>query len=702
MNQNKHKAVNKNLVCPYCHNPLLMHKEQLLCDSCKKTYQIIDGIPNFCQKDEYWCNVHRETMQKLNTKAQESGDWHTTAKELIPEYFDHVEAFDRADAQFLWPTTSNSRILDAGSMWGGLTIPIAQYCDEIFAVDKTIETLSLLKIRAEQMGFKNIHVVASPLQHLPFPDDYFDLVILNGVLEWVAFDQEVVLEKHWGKKRNDSITYSKNPRQVQIDVLRELRRVLKPSGYLYLAIENSIGYQYLAGYPDDHMNLKYVSFLPRFFANAITKWKLNCKYRTYTYSLSGYRSLLKDSGFCDAKFYGAFSHYIAPSEIIPLNLIKYWKKIILPINSPLAPRYAKIAAKLFPRGLLKYVSPSFMIISRKNDKEEYKEPRIVQLLKKTELIKDFASISIEIVKTGGRVGNYHTANFLIYNKDKSKPTYFCKICRDKKYVDFLETEAKKLYAVNQQLKKTELSSNIPKLLFFGTIDGITILVTQFIDGVYSDYNMHNSISKNNLKMLDESVQLGINFLVKFQKYTHVRDVEVIPYLLLVVEKQKEILKERGQLTKDVDLYIKKLIAEIKTYKNLSIPICAVHGDYDFFYNILFNKSEIKVVDFEHFEQEGLPFLDLATLIFNPILMNYKLETGMSLYSFMDKYNLRQYIAKWLNLYSELSGISIDVLKIFAPIAALEQQTKEYPYYRDPSTFPMYQWEIFVELLSKRM
>ena len=700
MIQNKLKDINKNLVCPFCYNPLVLQKEQLFCNSCKKVYQIIDGIPNFCQKDEYWCNVSRETMQKLNIKAQESGDWYTTARKLIPEYLDHVEAFDRADAQFLLPTTSNSRILDAGSMWGGLTIPVAQYCGEIFAVDKTIETLSLLRIRAEQMGFKNIHVVASSLQHLPFPDDYFDMVILNGVLEWVAFDQEVVLEKHWGKKRNDSTTYSKNPRQVQIDVLRELRRVLKPSGYLYLAIENSIGYQYLAGYPDDHMNLKYVSFLPRFIANAITKWKLNCEYRTYTYSLSGYHSLLKESGFCGAKFYGAFPHYIAPSEIIPLNLIKYWKKIILPINSPLAPRYAKVIAKLFPRDLLKYVSPSFIIIGQKSITQEHKEPQIIQMLKKVGILK--SSASMNIVKTGGRIGNYHTANFLIYNENESKPTYFCKICRDKKYVNILGTEADKLYAVNQQLKNTELSSNIPKLLFFGTIDGITILVTQFIDGVYSDYNMHNSISKNNLKMLDESIQLGINFLVKFQKHTYVRDVEAVPYLLTVIENQKEILKERGQLTKDMDLYIKKLIAEIKTFKNLSIPICAVHGDYDFFYNILFNKSEVKVVDFEHFEQKGLPFLDLATLIFNPILMNYELKTGMSLYSFMDKYNLRQYFAKWLNLYSELSGISMDVLKVFAPIAVLEQQTKEYPYYRDPSTFPMHQWKFFVELLSRRM
>ena len=132
---------------------------------------------------------------------------------------------------------------------------------------------------------------------------------------------------------------------------------------------------------------------------------------------------------------------------------------------------------------------------------------------------------------------------------------------------------------------------------------------------------------------------------------------------------------------------------------MSIHLCAVHGDYDFYYNILFKESEVKIVDFEHFEPEGLPFLDLSTLIFNPILMNYELEAGMPFHSFMDKYNLRPYVVKWLNLYAELSGVPTDILNIFAQIAALRQQTKEYPYYRNPSTFPMYQWKTFIELLS---
>ena len=687
-----------NLVCPFCHNQLIKEDDNFRCSECDNIYPITEDIPNFNQKDEYWCNVDREKMHILNQKAKDGGDWLAAAKETIPEYLAHIEPFDRADAQYLWPITNDSHILDAGSMWGGVTIPVAQHCGDIYALDKTIETLSFLKTRAQQMGFKNVHVVASPLQNLPFPNDFFDLVILNGVLEWVAFDQPVILEKHWGKKRTDTKSYSKNPRQMQIDVLRELNRIIKPSGHIFVAIENSIGYQYLAGFPDDHVNLKYVSFLPRFLANIITKWKLNCEYRTYTYSLSGCRSLLKDSRYNDIKFYGAFPHYIAPSYILPIDMVKNWTKKVLPLDSPLAPTYAKIVAKLFPKSLLKHVSPSFMILGKKGESHKLEEPRIIQLLNKVGILEISDNSDINLVKTDSRRGNYYTVNYLVYNKNK--PVHFCKICRNEKYAEILKYEADNLTAINKLLSETDISTAVPTLLYSGTVDGITLTVMDFISGESSKFKKHSQISKKSLYELDKSIRLGIDFLAKFQKHTKIKDVDASIFLSELIGEQKEELQNAEKLRGDVSLMIDKLHAEVQNLDGLSIPICSVHGDYDYYYNILTNDVRVNVVDFEHFEIEGLPFLDLATLIFNPILMNDEfVNSNLDISSFISRHGLNKYLTDWMNLYANLSGISINIVRLFAKIAALEQQTKDYPYYRNPSTFPMYNEGIFLDILS---
>ena len=442
----ENRYITDNSVCPYCHSQLVLENDNLLCRACDRHYPIIDGIPDFRERDEYWCNVSREKMQELNRITRETGHWVQSAKRIVPQYADHFIPFDRADMLFIWPTTKDSIILDAGSMWGGLTIPAAQYHKQVYAVDKTLETLSFLRLRAEQMGFDNIYPMASGLRKLPFPDDYFDLVILNGVLEWVAFDQEVILEKHWGKRRDDKATYVENPKQVQLRVLREINRVLKAGGCLYLAIENRIGYIYLLGYPDDHMNIPFICLMPRFLANAITKWKLNCEYRTYVYTIPGYASLLRESGFGSMDFHGAFNHYINPTEVIPLDLIKNLKEEIVSRH-----RRARPFLRCIPKGLFKYLTPSVVAIATKGSSSPSNEPRITRLLKNAEPLGQNCS-GLKIRKSRSRPGSDLTVNYLIYCGHKERPTFFCKICRSREATDILEDESQNLRTVNALLE----------------------------------------------------------------------------------------------------------------------------------------------------------------------------------------------------------------------------------------------------------
>lgn len=700
MNGNNYKNI---FVCPECKRDLSIDSGRLICAYCSLDYSLIDGIPDFRKKDQYWCNVNRQKMQELNKLARSSGDWLGAAKRVVPEYAAHFIPFDRADMQFLWPCTKDSRILDAGSMWGGISIPAAQFHGQVYAVDKTKETLEFLNIRAKQMGLDNIQAVASGLEKLPFPDNFFDLVVLSGVLEWVAFGEELVLEKHWrrfgrGVKTGQRKRYADNPKEVQLKVLQEMRRVIKPGGCLYLAIENRVGYIYLVGYPDDHMNLPFICFMPRALANLVTKITLNCEYRTYVYTIPECKTLLRRGGFANIDFYGIFTHYINPKEAIPLPMIENLKGKIISTKRGIN----KILLSLIPKKMLPWLSPSIVAFATKGSGPK-NDPRLVQLLKKEGLLNGSSS-AIRLMKCDSRPGNELTVNYWVYTDEGNKPKYFCKVCRSNKATAVLRQESENIRILNNLLKESRLNSHIPKLLHYGTTDGITFMVTEFIDARKSSFNF-NSRLKYKLKDLDTEIKEAIRFLAQFQKNTITKQIEAVSYLVQFLEDKKMILQKRGLLTENVNASIDKLKEEIKELGEFTMPLCAQHGDYDFFYNILFHEEGLRITDFEHFEQQALPFLDLATLIFNPLVVSHEYKKSKRRMSkILDKYELRKFLNDWLSLYEQLTGMPRKLLRFLPALAALEQRTKDYPSWRDPLTFPInaaFEDLLRVRILDKR-
>ena len=645
-------------------------------------YPITNGIPDFRAQDSYWCNVSRSKMQELNARAKRS-NWLTAIDKLIPEYRSAIVPYNRADAQYLYPIRKDSIVLDAGSMWGGLTIPMAQNCGQVYAIDKTRETLEFLKIRASQMGFNNIHTIAADLDRLPFINHFFDIIILNGVLEWIPVHQDINLESYWKEHLLDTTKYVKSPTQMQLAVLSELRRVLKPTGTLCLAIENRYGAQYLMGYPDDHVNIKYVSLLPRFLANIITKHIRGCEYRAYTYSLAEYRKLLTQSGFTSTQFYGAFPHYIAPESIVPIDILDRWKSRVLP-SHPIV--------KVFPSTWLKYVAPSYIVVAGQTQSES----KIVHILKEANLLQYPPKA---IVKLKSRSENYNTVNFLVYANDKHIPTYFCKICRDNKHTDILVNEARNLNTAYSLLEHSEILKHIPKLLFFGVIDDITIMVQKYMWGRESKFNPQAGATKSNLVQLDKDIRAGIDFLVKFQKGTSRSQIST-QQLTSIIKQHRNKLDDLHILMHKDNENIKKVLSKLQT-QTASIPLCAVHGDFDFYTNILFDNHKVEVVDFESFQSEGLPAFDLTTLIYNAIIVSYGkcAENKVELSVFIDRFSA--YIRQWTALYSSLSGIPLDITKYFSHIAVLEQMAKDYPYYRTPESYPLRNYKVFSELLSRQ-
>jgi SAM-dependent methyltransferase len=200
------------------------------------------------------------------------------------------------------------------------------------------------RFRQEQLN--NVRVLKTSLWELPFAAESFDLVAMNGVLEWVAEGRD------------------ENPRQLQEAALKNAIRVLRPGGYLYLGIENRLGLGYFAGYPDPHCGLPFVTILPRPLANWYARTRGQNGYRNYLYSSHGYRKLLRKAGFSQVEVYLALSSYNQPKAFVPMDnkIFSYYTRSFSGSTGPLRDF---LRNALLKTGMLQYFQYSFAIVAQK-------------------------------------------------------------------------------------------------------------------------------------------------------------------------------------------------------------------------------------------------------------------------------------------------------------------------------------------------
>ena len=566
------------------------------------------------------------------------------------------------------------------------------------------------------MGFENIHTLAAPIKSLPFSDNIFDLVILNGVLEWVGLEEDTILEQNWKGKRSEKQTYSKTPEEMQLDVLRELRRVLKPEGSLYIAIENRYGIQYFLGYPDDHNNVRFVTFLPRFLANKISKIMGKGQYRTYIYSPGQLANLLQKSGFKVNSIYGVFPHYIKIKKAFPLSMAKLFKNEVR-IGGIISKVFHEIVKPLIPKSIAQHVSPSLFAICQKNNNENELLPRIQNLLINADIIK--RQDRLRFIISNSRYENYNSTNITIYDHNNC-PLHFCKLARDPK-ISGLQTEAENLKWISNKMSTSKgLKYRIPELIYFGVVDDIEVFVTTFLDAKNVELTPHYIMNKGFdkigitngffrkyigfaeeilfLNRIDGKIMQAINALVEFQQVTSNGKSDIRDIANNIIDKY---FKYQRNVPDEIRRNVLRLKDRIKIMPEIDVLTCSVHGDYDFDNVLYFTDGRVGLVDFEHLEKEGSPFFDLATLIFNPLLIKWKSSylKNESFTKYLNQYGVIKYITKWLECFCDKQHLPYSIIPIIPLLAAVEQNAKAYPSFRDPNTYPMYGENIFEELLS---
>lgn len=352
------------LECPQCCVRLHLKGEQLACGQCGAIWPIDNGILCFSKRQRYWGELSQANAESLLSDAAQFG-WRAACEQHFRNkagMMYSVTAWrQRASWLALVGLNENSIVLDVGSGYGAITHALAKAAGEVYSVEAVPERIEFTRLRLEQEGLANVHLLRASATELPLPEKLFDLVVVNGVLEWVG---------EWDTTRD--------PRDVQLRFLRRIQRSLKPSGTLIVGIENRIGYDMLRG-GMDHSGIPYLSLLPRPVASFVlshtnrkhyrTELNSHRKYRTYTYSELGYMKLLNESGL-RATFYWACPGYNQPRSLVPVKKQFLAAHALSAISDPsLGSRPGRwrrlLKLKLTRLGLLRPFIPDFLIIARR-------------------------------------------------------------------------------------------------------------------------------------------------------------------------------------------------------------------------------------------------------------------------------------------------------------------------------------------------
>lgn len=252
----------------------------------------------------YYGEVSQPRMQQLLNECAE-GDWQPPFERMIREmkyglYHRRYALGERRAAW--WPLLAfrpGMRVLDYGCGWGVMSFSYARRGAQVTAYDLCQERLRFLQIRSASEGLSNITFVrGGDTPAIPFPDSSFDLVILIGVLEWIP------------------TSFEGTPLKVQQHFLREISRVLSPTGQLFLAIENRFNWYYFLGEPEDHTHLRFISLLPRPLANVYSRLRTGKPLRNLTHSNGAYKKLLRVAGFDSARIFLPISDYRLFSRVL--------------------------------------------------------------------------------------------------------------------------------------------------------------------------------------------------------------------------------------------------------------------------------------------------------------------------------------------------------------------------------------------------
>jgi len=242
------------------------------------------------------------------------------------------------------------KTLDLGCGLGQVAVSLSAKSEMVVAADISKNALKVVAKVAKRNNISNIHPVLLDATHLPFKDDIVDLIVCSGLLEWVPASR--------GSRCS--------PQRLQLNTLREIRRVLSRLNLFWLGIENRYGYGYLLGAVDHHSGLRFITLLPRFIANCYSKLIKKQPYRNYLYNYWELKKMLQKAGLTVNRVLTAFPYYSNPKVVANLSNPNELTKAVMLSQLKLSYASRCIIKAISILHLAKLLIPNFIVLCTKS------------------------------------------------------------------------------------------------------------------------------------------------------------------------------------------------------------------------------------------------------------------------------------------------------------------------------------------------
>ena len=582
--------------CPKCLLPLERSSNGMACQNCGQIANWDGLIMDFSTQDLYWSYIPRPLANQLVESAKTEGADSALEKVLTGvDYKDFlIRMLDerRGDFRFVLPTAPRGCILDLGSGWGANTLALSRQFQTVVAVDGTKENLRFSACRIRDAGRSNVNFVScDPLEtvQLPFREAVFDAVILSGLLEWIGT----------GSPDN-------SPRELQLRLLRQLKRLLKPNGCLYLGIENRFYALYWLGKSDPHASFPFLSVLPRKLADWLSRLAKGKPYRTYIYSYRGLKKLLREAGYPKTEFYTPVPSYHEPRAVLPLenkNGVIYWvQTVFLPLRSTQA--LQATALRMLARfNSLQTFAADFAVIAGSEQQSPLKAHLCSEL--RDHLNDSTGPEQLHLVKADDQSRN--GVSLFVFERNATLPTFRVKVLRDPADVATLDREFKNLTWLRQELKGTPLLASIPKPLARFDLDGFPFLVTTVVPGkpLARFLPRNQSVFRGNAEAR-RSLTKAADWLLAFQEATVGSEV---PFEIVSPERLIEAL---SNLSIDTAAHVALVKQVSHGVQDMRCPGTVAHGNLAVT-NILLNGETTGTVDWADLREKSQPLGDFFHL-----------------------------------------------------------------------------------------